>query len=1549
MNELMTLLRAIPRPARWLVTFFSLSALAYAAGRLLGLGSRAWIPAVVVLAFCFLYWLIEALRKGVQKKKSREFEGSLGLHSRKSEVGKEEIREALAELSEKWQTSVAQLREAGMSIYSLPWYLLIGEPASGKTTTLKNSGLEFPVGADALSGSGGTRNCDWWFTNEAVILDTAGRFTFQEESAPDQQEWSAFLKLLRKNRKYSPINGAIVVIPATSLVEDPVDEQERKAKNIRQKLLHLQKVLEIRFPIFILVTKADRILGFTEFFSKLDPAEQRQLFGWSNPGAPEEAWDLKSFGGVFDEIVDRSHKQRMRFLKDEENVQLADKLFVFPEELEALKEPLANYLHTVFTTSRFEEPFLFRGFYLTSGVQQGRPIAIACRDLLRVQVGDPQGVLEDLEQVFHKSRAFFIRDFYEKKLFPEQGLIARTRAAMKKDQTFRWIMYGLSGGIGLLTLILLIFGSINLFHVVKPVSDSAHTANRCLGLDPQDKTPCGVGEAYKLVQDFETQKENVREAKWTLRTFLHSADRNEISASLIPAIQAQLFERNVLSPLLASFAARTQGADLWEKQGNDYVSFRDGLAQLLRFKRLQGTTAGEDLTAIRGGLGIAPLLAFCKATPGRDPQGKEIDDWLKNNDVNLDQADKIFREAMANHPDLTHLKMPDPAGPHQAFRDYWTIHNVARWDALTDDYLRTYKQLYEEMLGLAGSAPPAVAPPAVAPVAATAPTVAPGAAATQVAPAAFQATPAVPTTSTASPPSAAAPGAPPITAPAPALPAGATSVLNHFADLSQRFADNFAKGEAHMRSDRQPLGAARPGPDAPAWDANCVADYSALIKISPLTTLADATAYCHAIPGQWTQLTQGRAQYAHLFQMRPEGTKTIMTWSADAARIKDPLVALGTYAAPAQVTADEQAFQKQLTDPNGGAQQRLTLLNSTYQSTMQRGMANVDALSALATGQSAAAPPPAAPAPGTPPAAAPPSATPPAQIAPVAPAFRLAQGVDQARQVASLAVALRVLAPAAGFFTSAQAFGCTTCYNHQHAEDHVPPANELLYWARGNLKAALAEDKEVSSYLDQIDKAEYAYLEAYINQQRWGGSGGGGGGGASAGGQSFVVPTRASQTAAWRDFVRAIRSWEPVEERAGGGGGGAAAVAAPVVPANGLTGEDLARYAARNDNLKPLLAVFNQRSSAAQASAAVAAAAAARPPKPLSQDLVTVAQSFKHCISGLEEDPLKAWRQLALEKDGASLADFHSFSANLRLRGNPSAARMIDVEKHGAQLLAQAIRPPFQDRLHTLWSLAGSCCGDRYPFISRARLAGQQESYQRGPSAGGLWAPQGRDTGQRSVSDAMNFDTVTLDALDRLFFAGGSLDGLYSDFALDPIVDGRERDIDFVGASKDRLRVLRQWQRFIYGEGHTTAAQTVKVKLLSGANTAPRIFIGERMGQINLFGPHPVRPSTDAGGVHILSLPLVITANAQEQIVGRNEDKSGGWSGILNLRGGPLKIPYFLEVASDGRPREGGKVWTIHLQLPDYAQPQQRLEGVFEFTFERPLPEIIPGASIDGL
>ncbi|MCA3804701.1 MAG: type VI secretion system membrane subunit TssM, partial [Burkholderia sp.] len=69
-------------------------------------------------------------------------------------------------------------------LYQLPWYVFIGAPGSGKTTALVNSGLSFPLaeqfGRAAIRGVGGTRHCDWWFTNDAVLIDTAGRYTTHE-------------------------------------------------------------------------------------------------------------------------------------------------------------------------------------------------------------------------------------------------------------------------------------------------------------------------------------------------------------------------------------------------------------------------------------------------------------------------------------------------------------------------------------------------------------------------------------------------------------------------------------------------------------------------------------------------------------------------------------------------------------------------------------------------------------------------------------------------------------------------------------------------------------------------------------------------------------------------------------------------------------------------------------------------------------------------------------------------------------------------------------------------------------------------------------------------------------------------------------------------------------------------------------------------------------------------------------------------------------------------------------------------------------------------
>ncbi len=701
MKALLRILKMLPAKVKIIGVLAVVAALMITLGIRLGLPRKllfALVIGVVVLAL--LIWGINALVGLRDKRRGRAFESGLGAEGDKVVVAKEEAREALRELSEQWKAAVGRLREAGLSIYDLPWYLMIGEPASGKTTTLKESGLDFPVGTESLSGPGGTRNCDWWFTNEAVILDTAGRFTFQEDTAPDRVEWDAFLNFLRRYRRSCPINGVVLVIPATSLLEDSIDLQEEKAKNIRRKLLHLQKVLEIRFPIFVLVTKADRILGFAEYFARLEPADRRKMFGWSSPDGGDRPWEEAEFTTAFRGIVERMHRLRLRLLSEETRTAETDRFFIFPEELAELEQPLATYLNAIFALSRFDEPFIYRGFFLTSGLQEGRPIARACRELLQDQMGSTEGVIEDLEAVFKKSRAFFIRDFYEKKLFPEQGLIARTRAALKRDRINRWILRGTTIAFVAAAIPLLVLAYRHLSRDLGELVPAVQQAERCLA----EGERCGFRQAYEALVVVETARRNLVDAPaWLRWSLLRRQRTNEVTAELLPQVEAALLREKVLPVLLASAERRT-GERLWEPDATltrfeDYELFRDAFKEVLALHERGSGDGRRDLS-------IRKVVDLLGATAGGDPQpeGEEIDAALalpplgtERKAVELAPVFEVAQEYVWRQGQPLRV---DTRPFTDAFVAWWRIENVGHWYEDLRRSLDGYKAAYDDLLAL---------------------------------------------------------------------------------------------------------------------------------------------------------------------------------------------------------------------------------------------------------------------------------------------------------------------------------------------------------------------------------------------------------------------------------------------------------------------------------------------------------------------------------------------------------------------------------------------------------------------------------------------------------------------------------------------------------------------------------------------------------------------------------------------------------------------------------------------------------------------------------
>ena len=191
--------------SRWALTFVGtalLAALIWFFGPLIG----GLEPELVRLGLAVLLLLVWAgANYGLDHaRRAREAGLATGLTA---DVDAGAAEDEAAELREKFAAALKLLRGARRSrgyLYEQPWYAIIGPPGAGKTTALLNAGLRFPLAAEmgqgAIAGVGGTRLCDWWFTDEAVLIDTAGRYTTQDsDAAVDRAGWEAFLDLLKRD------------------------------------------------------------------------------------------------------------------------------------------------------------------------------------------------------------------------------------------------------------------------------------------------------------------------------------------------------------------------------------------------------------------------------------------------------------------------------------------------------------------------------------------------------------------------------------------------------------------------------------------------------------------------------------------------------------------------------------------------------------------------------------------------------------------------------------------------------------------------------------------------------------------------------------------------------------------------------------------------------------------------------------------------------------------------------------------------------------------------------------------------------------------------------------------------------------------------------------------------------------------------------------------------------------------------------------------------------------------------------------------------------
>ena len=425
----------------------SLAAVVYFAGPFIAFGSwhpleNAIVRNIVILLLVAGAAAIAAF--GLLRRRKGAKQIADGISGAEQTVNDEPV------LQERMKDALATLKTASGNksgyLYDLPWYVIIGPPGAGKTTALVNSGLKFPLAGGAtpaaVAGVGGTRYCDWWFTEEAVLIDTAGRYTTQDSDArSDKESWLSFLDLLKKSRPRQPINGVLVAISVEDILTMSRQDLAAHAEAIRMRLLELHQRLKVSFPVYALFTKTDLVAGFNEYFSYLNEAGRRQVWGATFQTADKNKNLISEIPTEFDLLLERLSEETLDRLQDEPTPQHRVQLFGFAAQMARLKPQIHNFLNQIFEPTRYHVNASLRGFYFTSGTQQGTPI-----DQLIGSLARTFGAEEVSAGAYHGSgKSFFLTNLITKVIIGEADWVSTDRGAVRRALIVKTAVLSLIG------------------------------------------------------------------------------------------------------------------------------------------------------------------------------------------------------------------------------------------------------------------------------------------------------------------------------------------------------------------------------------------------------------------------------------------------------------------------------------------------------------------------------------------------------------------------------------------------------------------------------------------------------------------------------------------------------------------------------------------------------------------------------------------------------------------------------------------------------------------------------------------------------------------------------------------------------------------------------------------------------------------------------------------------------------------------------------------------------------------------------------------------
>lgn len=390
------------------------------------------IEGAYALSAIFGIWLsILIIRKLFIRYRARNQVKNI-LNAGSGEADQDDLGMTPAELSRSlrtgWNRTVralkrSQLKFQGDPLYVLPWYMIFGRPTSGKSTSLRNARLLLPSIDLSEKNEGSTLNIEWWLHEEGIVIDTAGRYAVPDNMERDRKEWTQLLGMVARHKQKEPINGVILVVAADRLLNAGDDELLEEGRQVRNSINRMMEKLEVKVPVYLMVTKSDLIPGFSDWAGHLPDEVKMQAMGYLNES---DSGDYSAITNLaLDNVIERVKDLRLMML--EQNSDLSDQVLMLPSSLEQLRNGLQTFIKTALKGNAYQEAPPFRGLYFSSSLhdEQGKTVR----------------------------EGLFLHDIFTRIMPSDRSLLINLPSAVRLRRAFERYAFGISGALTFVALV----------------------------------------------------------------------------------------------------------------------------------------------------------------------------------------------------------------------------------------------------------------------------------------------------------------------------------------------------------------------------------------------------------------------------------------------------------------------------------------------------------------------------------------------------------------------------------------------------------------------------------------------------------------------------------------------------------------------------------------------------------------------------------------------------------------------------------------------------------------------------------------------------------------------------------------------------------------------------------------------------------------------------------------------------------------------------------------------------------------------------------------